>query len=66
MFNWLSSSAPSLFAPSGGVTQQGGVWFYRYYPDAKTYLRYNSLTGYVYYISAAGASTQAGRLKDYL
>jgi hypothetical protein len=66
VFNWLSSSALGLFAPSGGVTQHDGVWLYRYYPDTKTYLRYNILDGYIYYISAEGESIKAGRLQDYL
>jgi glycerophosphoryl diester phosphodiesterase len=54
LFNWAESSYPTMFAPSGAVSQFSSPFTYRYYSETNIYLGVSSADNHVYYLDAYG------------
>jgi glycerophosphoryl diester phosphodiesterase len=66
LFNWAESIYPTLFAPSGAVSQFSSPFTYRYYSATNTYLGVSSADDHVYYLDADGKLNDVGPLSSWL
>lgn len=50
LFNWAERTYPNLFAPAGATANTSAPYYYRYYPQTRTYLATSSADNHLYYL----------------
>lgn len=66
LLNWAEDVYPSLFSPSGAISQFQSPYTYRYYSYTSSYVGVSSFNNHVYYLGPDGVLLDVGDLSGWL